>query len=158
MPLRAHLEFESRSRSRLLLNLDNGEQGALVVARGRVLRGGDTVTLEDGRTVEIIAADEPLLQAESSDHLLITRAAYHLGNRHVAVQFLENGLRFLADHVLGEMVRGLGLRVTALVAPFEPEGGAYGHGHAHGSEQPPAAPRIHSYAVATPRTPPPGAE
>jgi urease accessory protein len=146
MQLRAHLDFESRSKSRLLLRLDNGEQGALVVERGRLLRGGERVTLQDGRTVEIVAAEESLLQALSEDGVLLARAAYHLGNRHVAVQLLEHGLRFLADHVLGEMVRGLGLSVTPLVAPFEPEGGAYGHSHAHGSDAPPVKPKIHSFS------------
>jgi urease accessory protein len=145
MKLRVHLDFESRSKSRLLLRLDNGEQAALVVERGRLLRGGETVTLQDGRPVEIVASDEPLLQALSTDRLLVAKAAYHLGNRHVAVQLMENGLRFLADHVLGEMVKGLGLTVTAIVAPFEPEGGAYGHSHAHGSEAPAVKPKIHSY-------------
>lgn len=145
MPLRSHLDYAARSKSRLLLRLDTGEQAALVVERGRLLRGGETVTLQDGRAVEIVAADEPLLQAVSEDRTLITRAAYHLGNRHVAVQLMEHGLRFLADHVLGEMVRGLGLRVTELVAPFEPEGGAYGHSHAHGSDSPAAQPKIHAY-------------
>jgi urease accessory protein len=145
MILRVHLDFESRSKSRLLLRLDNGEQAALVVERGRLLRGGDTVTLQDGRTVEIIASDEPLLQALSTNRLLIAKAAYHLGNRHVAVQLMESGLRFLADHVLGEMVEGLGLTVTAIVAPFEPEGGAYGYSHAHAGEAPTVKPKIHSY-------------
>jgi urease accessory protein len=141
--LRAHLTFDSRSKSRLLVRLDNGEEAALVVERGRLLRGGDRVPLDDGRYVLIVAADESLLEASSADPLLIARAAYHLGNRHVAVQFVNDGLRFLADHVLGEMVAGLGLSVTALDAPFEPEGGAYGH-HAHGSGTP-SAPKIHSY-------------
>ncbi len=145
MSLRVHLDFESRSRSRSLLRLDNGEQAALVVERGRLLRGGETVTLQDGRTVEIVASDEPVMQARSAEPLLIAKAAYHLGNRHVAVQLLDGGVRFLADHVLGEMVAGLGLTVTALVAPFEPEGGAYGHSHAHGSDQPAVKPKIHSY-------------
>lgn len=145
MTLRASLDFESRSKSRLLLRLDDGEQAALVVERGRLLRGGDTATLQDGRVVEIVAAEERLFEAVSEDHLLITRAAYHLGNRHVAVQLMANGLRFLADHVLREMLQGLGLTVTALVAPFEPEGGAYGHGHAHGREARAAQPKIHSY-------------
>jgi urease accessory protein len=144
--IRAHLTFDARSKSRLLVSLDNGEQCALVVERGRLLRGGERVRLEDGRYVEIVAMDESLLEATSGDPLLIARAAYHLGNRHVAVQFMNNGLRFLADHVLGEMVTGLGLTVTALHAPFEPEGGAYGHRHAHGGEAASTAPKIHSYS------------
>ena len=130
----AHLTFDARTKSRLLLRLDNGEQAALVVERGRLLRGGEQVQLQDGRYVEIVAVEEPLLEAISGDSLLIAKAAYHLGNRHVAVQFMKDGLRFLADHVLAEMVVGLGLTVTNLNAPFEPEGGAYGHHHAHGSE------------------------
>jgi urease accessory protein len=145
MTLRAHLDFQSRSKSRLLLRLEDGEQAALVVERGRLLRGGERLTLEDGRPVLIVAAEEPLLEAVSEDRRLIARAAYHLGNRHVAVELLDNGVRFLADHVLGEMVKGLGLTVTSLVAPFEPEGGAYGHSHAHGSEAPTLKPKIHSY-------------
>lgn len=143
---RARLTFDERTKSRLLLRLDNGEQVALIVERGRLLRGGEQVQLVDGRYVEIVALDEPLLEAVSGDPQLIARVAYHLGNRHVAVQFMKGGLRFLADHVLAEMVAGLGLKVTSLNAPFEPEGGAYGHHHAHGSDQPPVAPKIHSYS------------
>ena len=144
--LRAHLDFESRSKSRLLVRLDNGEQAGLVMERGRLLRGGDRVTLEDGRALEIVAADEPLNEAATDDPLALAKAAYHLGNRHVALQVMEGRLRFLADHVLAEMVARLGLTVTALVAPFEPEAGAYGHSHAHGSEMPAARPKIHAYS------------
>jgi urease accessory protein len=143
---RAHLTFDARSKSRLLVRLDNGEQVALIVERGKVLRGGEQVRLEDGRYVDIVAVDEAVLEAASSDPRLIARAAYHLGNRHVAVQFVTDGLRFLADHVLADMVAGLGLKVTSLNAPFEPEGGAYGHHHAHGSEALPRVPKIHSYS------------
>jgi urease accessory protein len=156
-PIRAHLPFAARSKSRLLVCLENGERAALVVARGRVLQGGEHIALEDGRTVEIVAADESLLEAVSADPLLLARAAYHLGNRHVAVQFMTDAVRFLADHVLGEMVAGLGLEVRPLQAPFEPEGGAYGrHAHSHPHAQPDhhphadgntpsTAPKIHSY-------------
>jgi len=146
MTLRAVLTFDARCKSRLLLTLDNGEQAALIVERGRTLRDGERVNIEDGREVEIVSADESLLEAVSGDPLLIAKAAYHLGNRHVAVQLMPDRLRFLADHVLADMVAGLGLMVNALVAPFEPEGGAYGHHHAHGSEMPAARPKIHSFS------------
>jgi urease accessory protein len=145
MVLRAQLPFESRSKSRLLLSLENGEQAAFVVERGRLLRDGDRVTLLDGRVLEIMASDESLLEATSDDPQLVSRAAYHLGNRHVAVQLIPGGLRFLEDHVLAEMVAGLGLTLSRRVAPFDPEGGAYGHSHAHGSDQPLGRPKIHSY-------------
>ena len=146
MPLRAVLPFDARCKSRLLLTLDNGEQAALIVERGRTLRNGERVKIEDGREVEIVCAEESLLEAVSGDPLLIAKAAYHLGNRHVAVQLMPDRLRFLTDHVLAEMVIGLGLKVNALVAPFEPEGGAYGHHHAHGGEMPTIRPKIHSFS------------
>jgi urease accessory protein len=140
-----HLSFEARSKSRLLLRLDNGEAAALVVERGRLLRGGDRVRTQDGRDVLIIAAEESLLEASSDDPVAIARAAFHLGNRHVAVQVMSNQLRFLNDRVLEEMVRGLGLKVSAVCAAFEPEGGAYGHHHAHGSQVPLIQPKIHEF-------------
>jgi urease accessory protein len=170
MLLRAVLTFDARCKSRLLLTLDNGERAALIVERGRILRDGERVKIGDGREVEIVSAEESLLEAVSSDPLVVARAAYHLGNRHVAVQLMPDRLRFLADHVLAEMVAGLGLKVDALVAPFEPEGGAYGHqhgqGHRHaqghedapgdrhaqgqrhaeGSEMPAIRPKIHSFS------------
>jgi urease accessory protein len=146
MRLRALLTFDARCKSRLLLRLDNGEQAALIVERGRLLRNGECVRIEDGREIEIVSAEEALLEGVSSDPLLIAKAAYHLGNRHVAVQLMPDRLRFLADHVLAQMVTGLGLQVNAVVAPFEPEGGAYGHQHAHGSEMPAIRPKIHSFS------------
>jgi urease accessory protein len=142
-----HLTFEARSKSRLLLTLDDGERAALVLERGRVLHGGDRVVTQDGREVEIIAAEEALLEACSADPLLIARAAYHLGNRHVAVQVMSGRLRFLNDHVLGEMVGKLGLEVQAITAAFEPEGGAYGRHHAHGSQLPVVRPKIHEFSA-----------
>jgi urease accessory protein len=142
---RAHLTFEARSKSRLLLTLESGERAGLVLERGRVLKGGDRVRIEDGREIEIIAAEEALLEASSDDALLLTRAAYHLGNRHVAVQVMPGRLRFLNDHVLGEMVRKLGLQVAPVLAAFEPEGGAYGRHHAHGSQVPLIQPKIHEF-------------
>jgi urease accessory protein len=140
-----HLSFDARSKSRLLIKLDSGGEAALVVERGRLLRGGDRVRTQDGREVEIIAEDESLLEATSEDPVAIAKAAFHLGNRHVAVQVMANRLRFLNDHVLEQMVRGLGLQVTAVRAPFEPEGGAYGHHHVHGSQLPLIKPKIHEF-------------
>ena len=140
-----HLSFEARSKSRLLLRLDSGEQAALVVERGRLLRDGDRVRTQDGREVVIIAAEESILEAASDDPVAIARAAFHLGNRHVAVQVMANRLRFLNDRILEEMVKGLGLMVSALRAPFEPEAGAYGRHHAHGSQTPLIHPKIHEF-------------
>ena len=148
MTLAARLTFEARCKSRLLLTLDNGETAALVLERGRLLRNGEHVRIEDGRDVQIIAAEESLLEGISAEPLMIARAAYHLGNRHVAVQLLPDRVRFLNDHVLGDMVKGLGLQVQAVTAAFDPEGGAYGHHHAHGIEAPLSKPKIHSFGPA----------
>jgi urease accessory protein len=144
---RAILSYEARCKSRLLVTLESGAQAALVVERGRLLRNGDRVRLDDQRDIEIVAADENLLEAHSEDALIIARVAYHLGNRHVAVQVMRDRLRFLDDHVLAQMVTGLGVDVTRVVAPFEPEGGAYGAHHAHGSEAPLLRPKIHEFSA-----------
>ena len=127
------LPFESRCKSRLRTRLSSGEECGLFLERGTVLRGGDKLAGNDGRVVAVIAAPEALMEAVSGDPLLLAKAAYHLGNRHVAVHLLPGRLRFAADHVLGEMVRGLGLKLGEIEAAFEPESGAYGHAGAHGS-------------------------
>jgi urease accessory protein len=130
------LAFETRCKSRLRARLASGEDCGLFLPRGTVMRGGDKLLASDGRIVEVVAAVEPLMEAASGDPLQLARAAYHLGNRHVAVQVLPGRLRFVRDHVLGEMLRGLGLPVTEIEAPFEPESGAYGAhgGHGHGAD------------------------
>ena len=120
------LLFEQRQKSRLRGRLENGEEVALILPRGRVLRGGDRVTATDGREVEIVAAPEKLLHIESAE---LARVAYHLGNRHVPLQVGQGFLRIAEDHVLEEMVKQLGARVSRIEAPFEPEAGAYGHQH-----------------------------
>lgn len=125
--MRLVLPFEERQKSRLRARLESGEEVALVLPRGKVLRGGDRVTTTDGRVVEIVGAAEKLLHIEADS---LARVAYHLGNRHVPVQVGNGFLRIAEDHVLEDMLRGLGARVTHVEAPFEPEAGAYGHHHA----------------------------
>jgi urease accessory protein len=120
------LPFEQRQKSRLRAQAENGEEVALILPRGRVLRGGDRVAATDGRQVEILAAPEKLLHIESAE---LARIAYHLGNRHVPLQVEPGFLRIAEDHVLEEMARKLGARVSHVEAPFEPEAGAYGHQH-----------------------------
>jgi urease accessory protein len=144
---RLELSFDLRCKSRLRTTLANGEECGLFLERGTVLRGGDRLLGKDGRVVEVVAAPEALMEAVSGDPLLIAKAAYHLGNRHVAVHLLPGKLRFVADHVLGEMVRGLGLKVAAVEAPFEPESGAYGAhgGHGHSADGEGRGPRIHDH-------------
>lgn len=139
------LPFELRSKSRLRTRLESGEEAGLFLERGTVLRGGDRLEASDGRIVEVLAAPEAVMEARSMDALLLARAAYHLGNRHVAVQLQPGLLRFTKDHVLNEMVRGLGLEVTESMAAFEPESGAYGGhgGHGHSADGEGRGARIH---------------
>ena len=133
---RLAIPFELRSKSRLRTTLSTGEEVGLVLDRGTVLRGGDLLEAADGRVVEIIAAPEHVSTVRADNSWALARVAYHLGNRHVALQIGEGWLRYLHDHVLDEMVRGLGLEVMIEEAPFEPEAGAYGAGHAHGHSHP----------------------
>lgn len=148
---RLELSFDTRCKSRLRTQLASGEECGLFLERGTVLRGGDRLLANDGRVVEVVAAPEALMEAaideNEGDPLLIAKAAYHLGNRHVAVHLLPGKLRFAADHVLGEMVRGLGLKVAEIEAPFEPESGAYGAhgGHGHSAAGEGRGPRIHDH-------------
>lgn len=123
------LPFELRQRSRLRTKLVSGEEVALVLPRGEVLRGGDLVSASDGRVIEILGAPEKLLHVTCRTPHELARAAYHLGNRHVAVQVGEGFLRLAADHVLAEMLMRMGAQVSEVEAPFEPEAGAYGHEH-----------------------------
>lgn len=133
------LTFELRAKCRLRTRLDSGEEVGLFLPRGTILRGGDLLAGKDGRIVAVRPAQETVIEARCDDPLLIARAAYHLGNRHVAVEVQPGLLRLATDHVLAQMLVGLGLDVRETQAPFEPEAGAYGghpahHTHAHAEE------------------------
>ena len=125
------LPFDLRSRSRFRARLVSGEEVGVQLTRGQILRGGDKLLAEDGRVVEVHAAPESVSTLRSKDARLLARAAYHLGNRHVALQLGDGWLRYGHDHVLDDMVRGLGAAITVEQAPFEPEAGAYQGGHEH---------------------------
>lgn len=119
------LPFELRSRSRLRAELPGGEVVGVMLERGQMLRGGDQLQAEDGRIIEVVAAMESVSTVRCADPWQLARAAYHLGNRHVKLQLGPGWLRYQHDHVLDEMVIGLGLSVSAEQQPFEPEAGAY---------------------------------
>jgi urease accessory protein len=129
------LPFELRQKSRLRARLDDGEEVALSLPRGRVLRGGDLLRADDGGVVLVKAAEEVVSIAAGLDPRTLARGAYHLGNRHIPVEVGAGFLRYQHDHVLDDMLRALGLQVSSERAPFEPEGGAYGHEHGHGHKK-----------------------
>jgi urease accessory protein len=133
------LPLDQRIRSRVKVTLDDGSEAGLFLPRGSILRDGDLVASIDGVIVEVRAAPETVSTVSSRDPHLLARACYHLGNRHVPLQIAPGFVRYQHDHVLDDMVRGLGLEVSVELAAFEPEPGAYGdyghgpgHGHQHG--------------------------
>ena len=126
------LAYDDRHRRRLRLTTDDGRPFLLDLAEARVLRDGDLLLLDDGRLILVRAAPESVLDIHASDAPALARIAWHLGNRHTPTQILPGALRIRADHVLLHLLTDhLGATVTATTAPFDPEGGAYGHGHEH---------------------------
>ena len=134
------LDFDERYRRRVAMTGVGGLEFLLDLTEAAMLRGGDGLRLEDGRLVEVLAEPEPLAEIRAADPLALTRIAWHLGNRHLLTEMLPKALRIRRDPVIEAMAEGLGARVIALEAPFNPEGGAYvkadgraakSHGHHH---------------------------
>lgn len=125
------LPFDLRQKSRLRVILESGIDAALMLERGTILRGGDLLKAENGLVVEIVAANQAVTNVTANTQQSLMCAAYHLGNRHVPLQVGDGWLRLEQDHVLKEMLIGLGMVTTDQLAPFEPEAGAYGGGHRH---------------------------
>jgi len=131
------LDFDDRHRRRLAMTGTRGTEFLLDLLEAFALRGGDALVLEDGRLIEVVASPEPLVEIRGTDPLHLVRIAWHLGNRHLPTQIMAKALRIRRDHVIEDMVRGLGGRVIPIEAPFDPEGGAYsggGHSHGHGHD------------------------
>lgn len=126
------LPFDLRQKSRLRARLESGIEAALMLPRGSILRGGDRLRAGNGRIVRVVAAAEPVLYVTADDARQLLRAVYHLANRHVPLQIGDGWLHLEQDHVLEDMLLGLGMRVERRDAPFEPEAGAYAGGHHHG--------------------------
>jgi urease accessory protein len=126
------LDFDDRHRRRMAMTGTRGLQFLLDLEQAVALRGGDALVLEDGRLVEVVAAPEPLLEIRGRDPQHLVRLAWHLGNRHLPTQIMAKALRIRRDHVIADMVRGLGGKVVEIEAPFDPEGGAYAPAHDSG--------------------------
>jgi urease accessory protein len=136
------LDYEGRHRRRIAMTAVRGTEFMLDLPDAVVLRNGDALVLDDGRLVEIVAAPEELAEIRCRSPRQMARVAWHLGNRHITAQLMDNRIRIRRDHVIEDMARGLGAKVAHIEGPFEPDGGAYdeqedehdhGHkGHAHG--------------------------
>ncbi len=128
------LDAGDRARRRIVLTGDNGTEFLLDFAKPVSLRDGDGLLLDDGSIVLVAGAPEPLVEISAHGPLDFARLAWHLGNRHTDVQIAGDKIRIRRDHVLEDMLRGLGAHLTTLDAPFDPEPAApHAHGHDHGA-------------------------
>jgi len=128
------LDHDGRHRRRMALTAANGLAFLLDLEKATVLNDGDALKLEDGRLVQVKAAPQRLLEVRAETPLRLLRVAWHIGNRHTPAEITADAVYIEDDHVLAEMVRGLGCSVTPVERPFQPEKGAYdqgGHGHHH---------------------------
>ena len=133
---RIALPHDGRHRRRIAMRGEGSMEFLLDLADAAHLRDGDGLALDDGRVVRVVAAEEPVVEITGGAHLL-SRVAWHIGNRHVPAQILPDRIRIGRDHVLEEMIGKLGAKVMRVTAPFDPEPGAYasgGHGREHHHE------------------------
>ena len=126
------LDYDRRTRRRIALSGTGGLSFLLDLAKAQVLTAGDGIRLEDGRIVAVEAAPERLMEIACPDERALARIAWHLGNRHLATEIAERTIYIREDHVIADMVLGLGAAVRTIERPFNPEGGAYGGGAVHG--------------------------
>ncbi|WP_420393539.1 urease accessory protein UreE [Acuticoccus sp.] len=127
----ARLPHGDRHRRRLVVNTEGGERVLIDLAAATALRHGDRLAMEDGRVLRIEAAEEAVADITAADATLLSRLAWHLGNRHTPTAVMADRLRIRRDHVLEAMVTRLGGTVTHRDAPFDPEVGAYHDGGHH---------------------------
>src|SRR5574343_1709102 len=131
------LDWDTRCKSRFDATDSTGRQLGVFLPRGTVVRGGDILVAEDGSMIRVEAAPQNVLVitpcSEHGSPFDLTRAAYHLGNRHVQIELQPDHLKIEPEHVLADMLHAMHLKVKETAAAFEPEGGAYssGQGHAH---------------------------
>ena len=133
------LDWDVRQKSRFETTDSQGRQVGVFLPRGTVVRGGDVLIAEDGSLIKVVAAAQPVLViTHCSQHgsaFDLTRAAYHLGNRHVPIELTPTHLKIEPDHVLAQMLNAMHLIVRAAQEPFEPESGAYAAHGAHGHSE-----------------------
>lgn len=128
---RVLIDYDRRFRRRILLSTELGSEVLIDLPQAVRLRDGDGLLTDTG-VIRVRAKPEELMEIHAHEDGELIRIAWHLGNRHLPVQLLDDRIRIRADHVIGEMVEGLGGHVDLIQAPFDPEAGAYaGGGHHH---------------------------
>lgn len=128
---RVSLPHEKRVKARVRVTLQDGRDAGIFLDRGEVLAAGDKLVSDEGIVVEVVEEKELVSVVKIENPLLLAKACYHLGNRHVQLQILENQLLYLHDHVLDDMLRKQGYSVYSETLPFNPESGSHGHSHSH---------------------------
>lgn len=123
------LDFDARHRRRIRLTADEGEDILLDLPKAVAMADGDGLQLDDGRWLKIQAAAELIVEIRHKDPNQLMRLAWHLGNRHLPTEIRDETLRIRPDHVIENMLHGFGADLAKMQAPFQPEGGAYGHVH-----------------------------
>jgi urease accessory protein len=126
------LDAGERHRRRIVLTAEGGTKFLLDLPQATALRDGDGLVLEDGSIVRVAGKPESLVEITAANPQQLARLAWHIGNRHIDVEIIGGRLRMRRDHVVEDMLRGLGAQLSPVEAPFEPEPGAYGHEHRHG--------------------------
>ena len=132
------LDSSERHRRRAVLTGERGFAFLLDLPHATVLREGDGLVLDDGAMIRVAGRPEPLMEISAASPSDLVRISWHIGNRHTDVQIVGDKLRIRRDHVLEEMLHGLGAQLTHIEAAFDPESGAYEHhhdrdGHDHGA-------------------------
>jgi urease accessory protein len=132
---RITLDAHDRHRRRAVLTGESGTTFLLDLLQATALHDGDGLVLDNGAIVRIVGRPEPLIEIAAAGAHELARLAWHIGNRHIDLQIAGDRLRIRRDHVIEDMLRGLGARLSPIEAPFDPEQGAYhqhhhdGHGH-----------------------------
>jgi urease accessory protein len=129
------LDAQDRHRRRVVFVGEHGATYLLDLPKPILLRDGDGLMLDDGSMVQVTGKPEPLVEISAASPHELARIAWHIGNRHTEMQLAGDKFRIRRDHVLEDMLRGLGAMLTFIEAPFDPESGAYDHGHAPGYER-----------------------
>ena len=142
------LDYNDRFIRRKLVTCASGAELMISLENTVSLNAGDGLITEEQKIIEVVAADEDVIEVRADETLLLTRLAWHIGNRHTPCQIAEDHLLILNDHVMEDMLRKLGASVKQVRKPFTPEGGAYGHGrtHAHDHAPPPGSDHHHSHS------------
>ena len=129
---RVVLDADERQRRRIVLTGEKGTRLLLDFAKPMILRDGDGLVLEDGSVVQVVGRVELLVEVSATAPADVVRLAWHIGNRHTDIQFTDQSFRIRHDHVLEEMLKGLGATTREVEAPFDPEPAApHGHHHDH---------------------------